>query len=167
MRDVTRSVDPLAPDRVMPPEPEPASAAADPAPPKPAPSAAPAKPAPPKPPPLAPLDRRLRQRVARGSVGIDRRLDLHGLTQDEAHHALLHFVRTAQADGAKLVLVITGKGSRSRDVALGADRGVLRRLVPLWLKEPALRGIVLGFEAAHASHGGDGALYVRLRRARS
>ncbi len=72
---------------------------------------APASPPAKKPPPLAPLDRRLKQRVARGRDAIDARIDLHGMTQSEAHDALLHFVRRAQADGARIVLVVTGKGS--------------------------------------------------------
>jgi DNA-nicking Smr family endonuclease len=115
------------------------------------------------PPALQSLPRRLKQQIARGSVEIEARLDLHGRTQSEAHAALLRFLRRAQADGAKTVLVITGKGGA--DLAKG--RGVLRRQVPLWLELPDLRGIVLGFENAHAAHGGAGALYVRLRRGRS
>jgi DNA-nicking Smr family endonuclease len=121
-------------------------------------------------PPLAPLGRRLKQRVARGREPIDARLDLHGLTQTEAHAALLRFLRRAQADGAKIALVVTGKGSgrgsdeRRRDAA--GERGVLRRRVPMWLSLPEFRSFVVGFEDAHAGHGGEGALYVRLRRAR-
>ncbi len=70
----------------------------------------------PKPVPgLEPLDRRLKQRLARGTVEIDDRIDLHGRTQSEAHAALLRFLRKSQADGAKFVLVITGKGARARD----------------------------------------------------
>jgi DNA-nicking Smr family endonuclease len=112
-------------------------------------------------PPLAPLTRKMKQRVARGTHSIDGRLDLHGMTQDEAHGALLSFLRGNQARGAKLVLVITGKGARG-----GAAGGVLRRMVPLWLGLPELRGLVIGFENAATGHGGEGALYVRLRRAR-
>ena len=114
--------------------------------------------------PLAPLGRRLRQRVARGNEPLDARIDLHGLTQEAAHHALGRFLRRAQADGAKLVLVITGKGARAQ--AFGEDRGVLRRLVPHWLRLAEFRSIVVGVEPAHAGHGGEGALYVRIRRAR-
>ena len=113
-------------------------------------------------PPLTNLDRRLRQRLARGLAGIDARIDLHGLTQAEAHHALMRFLRVARAEGARIVLVITGKGMRASD----PDRGVLRRQVPLWLKSPKLRETVLGFEPAGPVHGGEGAFYVRLRRAR-
>jgi DNA-nicking Smr family endonuclease len=116
--------------------------------------------------PLAPLDRRLRQRLARGRDGIEARIDLHGMTQREAHAALLSFLRRAQTDGAKIALVVTGKGRRedARDGA--AERGVLRRQVPMWLALPEFRPFVVGFDAAHVSHGGEGALYVRLRRIR-
>lgn len=119
-----------------------------------------AKPPAPQAPPLAPFDRRLKQRLARGRATIDARIDLHGLTQAEAHDALARFLRTAQAEGARFVLIITGKGGREG----GLERGVLRRQVPLWLKSPQLRPFVVGFEAAHFGHGGEGALYVRIRR---
>jgi DNA-nicking Smr family endonuclease len=117
-------------------------------------------------PPLAPLGRRMRQRLARGSEPIERRLDLHGLTQRAAHDALVHFLRAAQADGARMVLVVTGKGARMADPDPFAERGVLRRLVPQWLTVPECRNLVVGFEAATIGHGGEGALYVRLRRPR-
>jgi DNA-nicking Smr family endonuclease len=112
------------------------------------------------PPPLTPLGRRMKQRVARGKEKIDARLDLHGLTQSEAHGDLLRFLRNAQASDARLVLVITGKGR-------GPEPGVLRRQVPQWLGLPEFRAFVIGFEDAHATHGGEGALYVRVRRTRS
>jgi DNA-nicking Smr family endonuclease len=120
----------------------------------------PVAPSPAKPPPLAPLGRRLKQRVARGREPIDARLDLHGMTQTEAHAALLRFLRRAQADGVRMALVVTGKGSSERHF----ERGVLKRRVPLWLALPEFRRLVVGFEDAHAGHGGQGALYVRLRR---
>jgi DNA-nicking Smr family endonuclease len=123
-------------------------------------------PLPAKPPPLAPLGRKMKQRVARGREPIDKRIDLHGLTQVEAHAALLRFLRRAQADGAKLALVVTGKGSARSGRDFDSEPGVLRRQVPLWLALPEFRPLVVGFEAAHASHGGSGALYVRLRRER-
>ena len=109
-----------------------------------------------------PLQRRDRQRLARGSKTIDRRLDLHGKTQEQAHGLLMRFLRRAQADGATFVLVITGKGSDENAVG----RGVLRRQVPLWLKLPEFSAYVSAFEQAHVSHGGEGALYVRVRRPR-
>ena len=106
------------------------------------------------------LARRERQQLGRGKAEIGGRIDLHGMTQAEAHDALLRFLRRAQAEGAKFVLVITGKGGP------GGDRGVLRRQVPLWLALPDMRTCVLGFDVAHVGHGGEGALYVRIRRAR-
>ncbi len=137
---------------------------------------APASPPPPLPPqeappakkntpPLAPLGRRLKQRVARGRDPIEARLDLHGFTQMQAHMELLRFLRRAQADGARIALVVTGKGT-SRGELDAAERGVLKRQVPLWLSLPEFRPLVVGFEAAHAGHGGQGALYIRLRRLR-
>jgi DNA-nicking Smr family endonuclease len=111
-------------------------------------------------PSLEPLTRRMRQRVAKGKHAIDARLDLHGFTQHEAHAVLLRFLRTAHARDARLVLVITGKGR-------GGEIGVLRRQVPQWLGLPEFRALVVGFEDAAISHGGEGALYVRVRRSRS
>jgi DNA-nicking Smr family endonuclease len=113
-------------------------------------------------PPLAALDRRMKQRVARGKEAIDGRLDLHGLTQVEAHATLLRFLRTANSRGARLVLVITGKGARAGD----GERGVLKRQVPQWLGLPEFRALVVGFDDAHVAHGGEGALYVRVRRSK-
>jgi DNA-nicking Smr family endonuclease len=103
----------------------------------------------------------MKRRVARGAQSIDGRIDLHGMTQAEAHDALLGFMRSRQTRGCKLVLVITGKGA-SGDAASG--RGVLKRMVPLWLEMPELRSIVVGYESASVRHGGEGALYVRLRK---
>lgn len=124
--------------------------------------AAPVKSKPPQMPALAPLGRRMKQRLARGSEEIEGRLDLHGRTQAEAHDALLNFLHSAQNRGAKNVLVITGKGARASEGA----RGVLKRQVPLWLRLPEFRSLVVGFEQAHVGHGGEGALYVRVRRSR-
>ncbi len=112
------------------------------------------------PPALAPLDRRAKQRIARGRDAIDGRLDLHGLTQAQAHGSLLRFLQTAQTRDARLVMVITGKGSRS------TEGGVLKRQVPLRLRLPEFRALVVGFDDAHRTHGGEGALYVRVRRSR-
>jgi len=116
------------------------------------------------PPPLAPLTRRAKKRIARGNHAIDGRLDLHGMTQAEAHDALCGFLRAKQARGAKVVLVITGKGARGSDD--GGGRGVLKRMVPMWLGMPDFRGLIVGFESAAVGHGGEGALYVSLRKAR-
>lgn len=106
------------------------------------------------------LGRRMKRSVARGKEPIEARLDLHGLTQSEAHGALMRFLRNAQARDARLVLVITGKGR-------GGETGVLRRQVPQWLGLAEFRALVVGFQDAHVAHGGKGALYVRLRRGRN
>jgi DNA-nicking Smr family endonuclease len=112
--------------------------------------------------PAGRLDRRLKQRLARGLIAIDARIDLHGLTQAEAFAQLTAFLRRARRDGARTVLVITGKGGAGeRD---GSPRGVLRRQVPLWLSASGLREAVIAFAPAATEHGGAGALYVRLRR---
>src|SRR5205807_7223823 len=111
-------------------------------------------------PPLAPLGRRERAQLSRGRKEIDARLDLHGMTQTRAHRALAGFLQRAHHDGLTFVLVITGKG-RS-----GGESGVLRRQVPEWLSLPEFRAFVVGFEEAGVGHGGEGALYVRIRRAR-
>lgn len=113
------------------------------------------------PPPLAPIDRRLRQKLARGRAAPDAAIDLHGMRCEEASLALRQFLTRAQIDGAKLVLVVTGKGERTGPAG-GA--GVLRRSVPHWLRAPHYHAIVAGFEEAARPHGGAGALYVRLRR---
>ena len=124
--------------------------------------ATPPKPA--APPPLAALGRKTKKRIARGAHAIDGRLDLHGMTQAEAHDALFGFLRAKQARGSKVVLVITGKGARGGD---SGGRGVLNRMVPFWLRLPEFRSLILGFESAAANHGGEGALYVSLRKGRT
>jgi DNA-nicking Smr family endonuclease len=121
------------------------------------------RPEPKAPPSLTPFDRKTRQKIARGKREIGGRLDLHGHTQDEAHAALLRFLRGAQAKGASVVLVITGKGARGP----GGEQGVLKRAVPMWLRLPEFRDYVIGFDDAAIGHGGEGALYVRVRKPRS
>jgi DNA-nicking Smr family endonuclease len=113
---------------------------------------------------LSPFLRKEKQKLARGSASIDARIDLHGMTQAEAHGALRRLLHRSQASGAKFVLVITGKGEPN---AWRGDRGVLRRQVPMWLALPEFRRYVLGFDVADAGHGGEGALYVRLRKAKA
>ena len=124
-------------------------------------------PKPAAPPPLAPLERRLKKQLARGRSAIDQSIDLHGMTQAQAHQALRGFLLYAQAQGDRLVLVVTGKGAPKAGgfESSGFDEpGVLRRIVPHWLHASDMRMIVLGFEEAGRAHGGSGALYVRLRR---
>jgi DNA-nicking Smr family endonuclease len=116
----------------------------------------------PEPPPLAPIGRRERSHLSRGRKEIDARLDLHGMTQTRAHRALFGFLQRAHHDGLTFVLIITGKGK----IGAESERGVLRRQVPQWLGLPEFRSLVVGFEEAHIGHGGEGALYVRVRRAR-
>jgi len=114
-------------------------------------------------PALSPFLRKEKQKLARGNAAIDARIDLHGMTQAAAHVALRRLLHRAQASGAKFVLVITGKGAPD---ASSGDRGVLRRHVPMWLALPEFRRYVLGFDIADTGHGGEGALYVRLRKAK-
>ena len=124
-----------------------------------------ARPAKPSAPPLAPIERRLKRELSRGRAAIDAAIDLHGLTQAEAHQALRGFLRHSQARGARLVIVVTGKGGPLDEPGpWPQERGVLRRLAPHWLSEPDLRTVVLGFQEAGRAHGGSGALSVRLRR---
>jgi DNA-nicking Smr family endonuclease len=169
-KGVTRSIAPLR--KAAPPEAEDGEHPAMPLPkartrPSPLPATPAAKVVPPKPAtvPLAALPRKTKKRIARGAHAIDGRLDLHGMTQAEAHDALFTFLRGKQARGARVVLVITGKGARGSDDNGG--RGVLKRMVPLWLGLPEFRGLIVGFENAAIGHGGEGALYVSLRKGRT
>lgn len=104
------------------------------------------------------LDQPTLDGLAKGKLPIEARVDLHGMTQDEAHALLYAFLSRAHAQGARYVLVITGKGSAS-----GGD-GVLKRSVPGWLATPLFRQFVSSHDPAARGHGGSGALYVRLRR---
>lgn len=103
-----------------------------------------------------PIEPRRLRRLTREREELGPRLDLHGMSQDRAHAVLEAFLRRAQDDGWRSVLVITGKG-------LSGD-GVLRRRAPDWLAEPAIRALVAGVSEAHRRHGGKGALYVTLKR---
>ncbi len=122
-----------------------------------------------EPPPPQPFDYRAAKRIARGQREIDARLDLHGMRQSDAHAALSQFLARCQADGLRHVLIITGKGASPepgayRDFWTSEQRGVLRRLVPHWLSEPAMRAHVVSFTESHLRHGGSGALYVTIRK---
>nr|WP_321461668.1 Smr/MutS family protein [uncultured Cohaesibacter sp.] len=116
--------------------------------------------------PLAAIDRKEKKRIVQGRLAIDARLDLHGMTQKEAHAALFGFLRSCHQSNHKHLLVITGKGSRGEreTYSIGQEKGVLRRVVPKWLSEPDIRSIIVGFEEAHPTLGGAGALHIRLRR---
>lgn len=111
----------------------------------------------------APLSRRDKAKIARGRDAIGASIDLHGMTQSQAHRALHRFIHRVFGDGGGVVLVITGKGARA---APETERGVLWRQVPHWLASAEFRAMVVGFDRAHVGHGGDGALYVRVRRSR-
>lgn len=100
------------------------------------------------------LDRRTAMRLKRGTLPIEAKLDLHGMTQTEAHDALTRFIARAQKHGSRAVLVVTGKS------------GVLHGAVPRWLAEGDNRARILALRRAHAQHGGEGALYLMLRRVR-
>ncbi len=114
------------------------------------------------------------RKLRSGRISIEARLDLHGMRQGEAHGALRHFLFSSQQRGLRWVIVITGKGGRSArsedsdnhfdGLGRHAESGVLRRNVPHWLQEPDLRAIVIGFQTAAPQHGGEGALYINLRR---
>lgn len=106
-------------------------------------------------------DRRTADRLRRGKLGLDMRLDLHGLTLEAAHRRLLGFLTAAQSSGARCVLVITGKGLRGQ---AGEPAGRLKAAVPRWLNEPAFRPLVVSIALAQPKDGGSGALYVLVRK---
>jgi DNA-nicking Smr family endonuclease len=163
--EVARSIAPM-PGRALPalePEPAPPASLPSPEPPKPTAISRAKTPARPALPPLAPIEPKTVRALSRGRAKAESVIDLHGLTQAEAHSALLRFLRRAQANGYRLVLVVTGKG-RPEDALRPGDRGILRRVVPHWLALPEARHIVLGWDEAGPRQGGAGALYVRLRR---
>ena len=113
-----------------------------------------------------------RSRLRRGLLEPEAKLDLHGLTENAAHRALLLFLKGAQQRRHKLVLVVTGKGKKMAadspfDMELQErSRGVLKAAVPRWLREPEFAGLLAGTRSAHRRHGGDGAIYVYLRKGR-
>jgi DNA-nicking Smr family endonuclease len=168
---IAKTAKPLKRRRKSEPKPAPVAAPAE----KPAPKAVRQKstPVPKAPPPVPPppqrphalahglsvgIDKRQAERFRRGKTPIEGRIDLHGRTQAQAHDDLHDFVARAHAAGKRMVLVITGKG------ITGAKSGVLRENVPRWLNEPTLRRHVLAFDYAEPQHGGEGALYVLLKR---
>jgi DNA-nicking Smr family endonuclease len=104
------------------------------------------------------IDRTERRRLVRGRLKLEASLDLHGLNQQQAHGLLRRFLESARQRGLRHVLVITGKGT-SR-----GGEGILQRAVPLWLAQQEFNGLVSAFERAGRGHGGEGALYIRLRR---
>lgn len=117
---------------------------------------APAMKPPAAPPPLASIEPGRKRRIERERDPLAARIDLHGLSHDKARAALESFLRRAQDDGYRAALVITGKGK--------TGEGVIRRFAPEWLAAPTLRPIVAGVSEAHRKHGGEGALYVAIKR---
>lgn len=107
------------------------------------------------------MDKRTARRLKRGQLGIDARLDLHGHVQATAHRALETFLERSFHDGHRTVLVITGKGNRGT-----GQVGVLKEAVPRWLNQAPIRDWVTGFSYAAVKDGGDGALYIRIKRRR-
>jgi DNA-nicking Smr family endonuclease len=130
----------------------------------------PAPKAPPKPAPVARgavLDRQTARQLERGRLAVEARLDLHGMRQRDAHAALRRFLKAAHGKGFRHVLVITGKGTdpeTRRSFYEEDERGVLRQAVPHWLAAPDLASLVVSYSAAPRRLGGEGALYVRLRK---
>ena len=104
------------------------------------------------------IDRPTTRKLAKGRISIDARIDLHAMTQDQAHDRLYTFLADQRSRGARHVLVVTGKG-----LSVGS-RGVLKRMVPVWLNSPAFAALVSGYSSASRQHGGEGAIYVRLRK---
>ncbi len=118
------------------------------------------------PPPIA-MDRKAYHSLSRGKLKPEARIDLHGMTLDQAHPRLVSFILSAHASGKRLVLVITGKGKTSRDDGpIPARKGILRHHVPHWLTQAPLAPCILQVTQSHRRHGGEGAFYVYLRRQR-
>jgi len=105
------------------------------------------------------VDKRTMDKLRRGKLPLEGRLDLHGMTQDQAHSALLRFIGSAYSQGKRCVSVITGKGTQ-----LNGRVGVLRQMVPHWLNQPGLRAKIIAFTYAPKNEGGEGALYILLKR---
>lgn len=177
-RHAMRDVEPL-PGHALPPEPKPVAVEPVAEKPAPAPKHEPVPRRRPLPTPLElptltyartpGLDRRTSERLKRGQLPIEGRLDLHGMTQDQARHALDRFITHAHDRGLRAVLIITGKGlkPRAREAGLwDPEPGILKTQTPRWLNEAPNRARVLAFTAAQPRDGGSGALYVLIRRHR-
>lgn len=114
--------------------------------------------------PEKPIEPKLNRKLRRGHIPIDATVDLHGLRQDEAHAALRRFITARHARGDRTVLVVTGKGLKKTGWGQIEQKGVLRYMLPLWLSEKTLSPLVAGWQEAAREHGGEGAVYVRLKR---
>ena len=107
-------------------------------------------------------------RPKRGTLEPDAKIDLHGMTEVVAHRALSSFLKGARQRGNRLILVVTGKGNPRKEESASwmmSPHGVLKQMVPRWLNEPELAALIASVRTAHVRHGGDGALYVYLRKA--
>ena len=108
-------------------------------------------------------------RLRRGLLEPQARIDLHGMTEAVAHRCLHAFLHAAQGRGLRLVLVVTGKGNPRKEESAGwmmSPHGVLKQMVPRWLKPPQAAALIAHVQPAHVRHGGDGALYLYLRKQR-
>jgi DNA-nicking Smr family endonuclease len=125
---------------------------------------------------LAGLDRRSGEKLRKGQMPVEAKLDLHGMTQEGAHASVARFIEAQHAAGARCVLIVTGKGGRDGDpfkpkavpgrFTFSGGRGVLKEALPRWLNEPRLRPHIIAVQPASRAHGGDGAVYVLLKRKR-
>ena len=113
------------------------------------------------------IDRRTAERFCRGEFKIERRLDLHGYTEDRAYEAVENFVKNAYLQGLRCILIVTGKGRPHPDDDPFVISGILKEKVPQWLNNPILRPLILSISYSRPQDGGDGALYILLRRKRS
>jgi len=133
------------------------------------------------PPPLVPgqlagLDRRSGEKLRKGQMAVEAKLDLHGMTQEGAHALVTRFIEAQHATGARCVLIVTGKGGRAADplqpkavpgrFTFSGGRGILKEALPRWLNEPRLRPHIIAVQPASRAHGGAGAVYVLLKRKR-
>ena len=115
------------------------------------------------------IHRRLEQKMSRGQIDIDSTLDLHGMTQEEAKHAIINFIKAANKNNLKIILIITGKGTSNENTNINTrnknryERGVLNKNLPDWLQMPEIRDYVNGYRYANQKHGGEGAYYILLK----
>lgn len=112
------------------------------------------------------IDRRTADKFKRGEFPIQKRLDLHGYNEKSAAEAVEEFIKSAYVQGLRCVLIITGKGLKRETDDWYESRGIIRERVPQWLNCPELRPLILSFSHALPADGGEGALYILLRRSR-
>lgn len=115
---------------------------------------------------ISDIDRKTAQKFRRGEFKIERRLDLHGYTEDAAWDAVDNFIKNAYIDGLRCILIVTGKGLPHPEDDIYTKHGIIRERVPQWLNAPQLRPLILSIAQAQIKDGGEGAVYVLLRRKR-